>query len=343
MAKRVLCIGINDYPGTANDLAGCVNAAQDWAVALQTRGFTVRGLVDHEATKANMLAAVQELIGGAAPGDSLVITCSGHGTFVPDASGDEPDACDEGLCPYAIAQRLVQADPSHSGWQRDLAVSHERLGDLAVQTGDLKAARESYQQALAIRQRLVQADPSNTEWQRDLSVSHIKLGDLAVQTGELKAARESYQQDFAIAQRLVQANPSNREWQRDLAVSHERLGDLAVQTGELKAARESYQQDLAIAQRLVQADPRNVQWQKDLLLSQVCMLVVAASDNAPAEELEEQLSSVEATLHWFDRSGALADDRQLAAVRTLVAKLRGGPGEDEGKSPGAEAGAAPGR
>ncbi len=35
MAKKALCIGINDYPGTGSDLAGCVNGAllrtrNDW-------------------------------------------------------------------------------------------------------------------------------------------------------------------------------------------------------------------------------------------------------------------------------------------------------------------------
>ncbi|MGE5839594.1 MAG: caspase family protein, partial [Deltaproteobacteria bacterium] len=40
MAKRALCIGINDYPGTGSDLAGCVNDANDWAVLLKKRGFT---------------------------------------------------------------------------------------------------------------------------------------------------------------------------------------------------------------------------------------------------------------------------------------------------------------
>jgi hypothetical protein len=29
MAKKVLCIGINDYPGTDSDLSGCVNDAND--------------------------------------------------------------------------------------------------------------------------------------------------------------------------------------------------------------------------------------------------------------------------------------------------------------------------
>ncbi|WP_349769079.1 caspase family protein, partial [Zoogloea sp.] len=27
MSKKALCIGINDYPGTQNDLSGCVNDA----------------------------------------------------------------------------------------------------------------------------------------------------------------------------------------------------------------------------------------------------------------------------------------------------------------------------
>jgi len=37
MAKKALCIGINDYPGTQNDLSGCVNDANDWAAEWGTR------------------------------------------------------------------------------------------------------------------------------------------------------------------------------------------------------------------------------------------------------------------------------------------------------------------
>jgi hypothetical protein len=110
MAKRALCIGINNYPGTANDLSGCINDAQEWASALEAHGFAVRTLLDDQATKAGMVAAMQELIGGAASGDSAVITYSGHGTFVPDASGDEPDARDEALCPYDIDKGNVLLD-----------------------------------------------------------------------------------------------------------------------------------------------------------------------------------------------------------------------------------------
>lgn len=33
------CIGINNYPGTSNDLSGCVNDAKDWSALLQGMGF----------------------------------------------------------------------------------------------------------------------------------------------------------------------------------------------------------------------------------------------------------------------------------------------------------------
>lgn len=102
MSNRALCIGINDYPGTKNDLSGCVNDAHDWAQELEARGFHVATLLDRAATKAAMVAALAKLIGNAAAGDMVTITYSGHGTYQPDNDGDEADGLDEGLCPHDI-------------------------------------------------------------------------------------------------------------------------------------------------------------------------------------------------------------------------------------------------
>lgn len=110
MAKKALCIGINDYPGTQSDLSGCVNDAHDWENVLDARGFSVTMLLDDQATKTNMVSAIREQISGSQSGDSIVITYSGHGTFVPDTSGDEPDGRDEGLCPFDIGQGQVLLD-----------------------------------------------------------------------------------------------------------------------------------------------------------------------------------------------------------------------------------------
>ena len=61
------------------DLQGCVNDANDWAAALAERGFKVAKLLDDQATKAAMVKAMNDLIGKAGKGDSLVITFSGRG------------------------------------------------------------------------------------------------------------------------------------------------------------------------------------------------------------------------------------------------------------------------
>ncbi|MBB3179224.1 caspase family protein [Variovorax sp. Sphag1AA] len=107
MPKLALCIGINNYPGTDMDLAGCVNDANDWAAELTKRGFSVRKLLDEQATKAGMVDAFKHIVGQAVSGDVVVITYSGHGTYQYDTNGDEADGLDEALCPHDI--RLINA------------------------------------------------------------------------------------------------------------------------------------------------------------------------------------------------------------------------------------------
>lgn len=102
MSNKALCIGINNYPGTHMDLSGCVNDANDWTQTLTARGFTVKTLLDAQATKANMTQAMTELIAAGQIGETLIITYSGHGTYQPDTDGDETDGLDEALCPYDI-------------------------------------------------------------------------------------------------------------------------------------------------------------------------------------------------------------------------------------------------
>lgn len=105
MAKFGLCVGINDYPGTGSDLAGCVNDANDWAAALKDRGFAVETLFDRRATGKGIRASITAALGKAKSGDSVVIQYSGHGSFVPDDDGDEPDGTDECICPYDIGTK----------------------------------------------------------------------------------------------------------------------------------------------------------------------------------------------------------------------------------------------
>lgn len=99
MNKRyALCVGINNYPGVANDLNGCVNDALDWRDLLESEGYDVTLLLDDQATYQNMVTELTRHVALLGFADRFVFTYSGHGTWVPDRSGDEIDFRDEAMC-----------------------------------------------------------------------------------------------------------------------------------------------------------------------------------------------------------------------------------------------------
>ncbi len=101
-AKRALLIGINNYRAVPG-LQGSVNDVQTMREVLVTRwGFpeaNIRVLTDEAATRAGILAALEDLVRTAGPNDTVYFHYSGHGSQVEDQNGDEPDGLDETLVP----------------------------------------------------------------------------------------------------------------------------------------------------------------------------------------------------------------------------------------------------
>ena len=155
-----------------------------------------------------------------------------------------------------IRARLAAADPANTEWQRDLSVSHDKLGDVAVAAGDLAAARDHYQASLDIAHRLAAADPANTEWQRDLSISHEQA------RGRRRGGRGPGRRPRRLPGQPRHRRPASRRrprqrpWQRDLSISHEKLGDIAIAAGDLATARDHHRASLDIAGHAGRRRPR---------------------------------------------------------------------------------------
>ena len=151
--------------------------------------------------------------------------------------------------------------------ERDLSVSHERLGNVLVAQGDLAGALTVYRAGMTISERLAASDPNNAQWQRDLSVSHNNLGDVLVAQGDLAGALTVYRAGMTIIARLAASDPGNAEWQRDLSVSHDRLGNVLVAQCDLAGALTAYRAGMTIRARLAASNPGNAEWQRDLSVS----------------------------------------------------------------------------
>lgn len=97
-SRRALCIGIDAYPAPYG-LSGCTNDARRWARELSAIGFDVRLLLDAEASRKGLIAAVQDWLRDAGPGDQRVLQLAGHGTQFADTGDDEIGGFDQAYVP----------------------------------------------------------------------------------------------------------------------------------------------------------------------------------------------------------------------------------------------------
>ncbi|KAL2854989.1 caspase domain-containing protein [Aspergillus pseudoustus] len=119
--RKALLIGIN-YFGQPNQLQGCINDVTNVSAFLHERnGYRREDMViltDDQTNpksvpnKENILRAMQWLVHGAQPNDSLFIHFSGHGGRTPDLDGDEDDGFDDVIYPvdYRTAGHIVDDD-----------------------------------------------------------------------------------------------------------------------------------------------------------------------------------------------------------------------------------------
>ena len=185
---------------------------------------------------------------------------------------------------FAIAESQAARDPANTEWQRDLSISHSRIGEVLLAQGDGAGALAAFRKGLAIDETLAARDPANTQWQRDLSVSHNKIGDVLDDQGDGPGALAVYWKCLAIRETLAGRDPANTEWQRDLSASYQRIGDVLVAQGDVPGALVAYRKGLAIGETLTGRDPANTEWQRDVSVShtRIGNVLVAQGDGPGA-------------------------------------------------------------
>ena len=105
VVKRALMIGINDYEDIEiTDLRGAVNDVLILRnLLVEKYNFetdNIKTLVDSQATRKNILMALDHLVQVSDSNDIVVVHFSGHGSHVEDVDGDESDGLDETIIPY---------------------------------------------------------------------------------------------------------------------------------------------------------------------------------------------------------------------------------------------------
>lgn len=199
-------------------------------------------------------------------------------------------------------------EPDVAQAQRDLSVSLDDLGRVELQAGNLEAARDLFQRAIAVSARLTEADPQDSHAQRDLAVSLENLGKVEMRAGNIGAARTFLRRALSIFERLAMGRSESIPAQRDLSVALNQLGVVEKQAGNLEIARELFERALHLREILAKSSPRSPQAQRDVSVSlnQLGKLEVQAGNYASAYEILARDLSIAEALAKGDPSDAHA-------------------------------------
>jgi tetratricopeptide (TPR) repeat protein len=216
-------------------------------------------------------------------------------------------------------------------------------GDLAMQAGNIDAAKHAYQRAkdssrspsasdeagFAIacdklgdvarstgqhstaHKEYEQALPifrrlatTDPEHRRDVSLCLSKIGDLSLDEDNIPAARVALEEHYGIAERIAAFDPSHCEHQRDLAGAHGRLQRLETASGNIAKAVEHAETARAILEKLVAIDPANVSWTQDLAESD-CFFAMLLGQAGDMKRAVGMLKNSFRTLNQLAQQGKL--------------------------------------
>jgi caspase domain-containing protein/putative peptidoglycan binding protein len=101
------------YGTPITPLSGCVNDANSMTALARSQGFSTTTLLDRDGNSQNIINAISDAAGRLRTGDIFMLTYAGHGSQVPDASGDEPGDMDETWVAY---DRQILDDELYALW-----------------------------------------------------------------------------------------------------------------------------------------------------------------------------------------------------------------------------------
>jgi serine/threonine protein kinase/tetratricopeptide (TPR) repeat protein len=218
---------------------------------------------------------------------------------------------------HEVALRRAADGPNDPEAQRDLSLTHSKMGEVYRVQGALGSALASHEAALTIRRRL--ASPRDAAAQQDLSNSHYNLGEIHALQGALPSALASFQDGLRISRKLADADPGNATLQRDVPSFYDRIAAVQREQGDLQAASSSFQEALRLRKKFADANPGNAAALRDLAVSHsnIGDVYIGQGDPGAARASYQEALTIRQTLLEADPTSAAAQ-RALAGAHSRM-------------------------
>jgi len=167
------------------------------------------------------------------------------------------EAMDNYSAALRVREPLAAADPNNAELQRDLSISHEKIGSVLAQLGKSADALAQNEQSLRIDTKLLARDPADSQERLDCAEDHENIAMLLARAGDLSTALANEDQARQLREWVALKDDKNVDVRRDLALNYKQLGAdsalLAKRSREqryLHAACEWYERALAVLRDL---------------------------------------------------------------------------------------------
>jgi tetratricopeptide (TPR) repeat protein len=198
-----------------------------------------------------------------------------------------------------IRAAAAEREPDNARAQRDLALIHHGLSDVALNANDFGTGIAHNRSALAILDALHRADLTDTRAAMDLSVAWDRTSASLADAGRYGESLDAQRMALALRRELVERRPDNKLYTLALALSLERIGSGLHALGRYDEVRGPFLESIALAEDYIRTDPTDTRILTSMAVSQRGIgeaLLTRAADSSEAGTLRREAAA------WFGRS-----------------------------------------
>lgn len=151
--------------------------------------------------------------------------------------------------------------------RRDLAKSHEAIGDILWTKGDYAAAEASYRRTLQICEALSNSAEGTPEDIFGIARSLHRIGQALSRSGDSAGALKSFSSALDEFEKLTTIAPDVMKYRRGKGSGYLKIGDIMADRGDWRAALEYHRKALELWSALSAAEPLHPSLKRDVTIA----------------------------------------------------------------------------
>jgi eukaryotic-like serine/threonine-protein kinase len=205
-----------------------------------------------------------------------------------------------------IREQLVAKQLADADLRRELAKSHEAIGDILWTKGDYSGAVTNYLGTLRIYEEVFGSGKGTVEDSYGIARTRVRIGQAWSRSGDAAGALESFQLGLAKYEEVTAQAPAVKKYRRGKGSAFLKVGDMLAQNADWHVALENHRKALALWSALSADEPLHASLKRDVIIAtnKIASDLEQLNDFKGALEASNQVISMQEKLVAADQKNA---------------------------------------